>query len=115
MFAGHFVIQSFEMLGHLFLSSLWILVVSNVVGRRMNTGVEKIDPDACLSPPELIRGQKADGRIFFFQIFIDDGRLVNHAVTIDQHRNLGIRIQFEKILRFVFEIHFNELVGELLF
>ena len=115
MFAGHFVIQSFEMLGHLFLSSLRILVVSNVVGRRMNTGVEKIDPDARLSPPELIRGQKADGRIFFFQIFVHDGRLVDDAVTVNQHRDLGIRIQFEKVFRFVFEIHFDELVGELFF
>jgi hypothetical protein len=63
----------------------------------------------------LIRRQKTNGGIFFFQIFINDSRLVDHAVAVNQHRDLRVGIQFEKVFRFVFKIHFNELVGEFFF
>ena len=52
-------------------------------------------------------------RIFFFQVFVDDGGLVNDRLSIDENRNLCVGIEPEKVWRLVFEIDLNELVRKI--
>jgi hypothetical protein len=81
----------------------------------MYAGVEEIDPDAHLGALEIILWQQPHLRIFFLQVFVDDRGLVNHAVAVHQHRHFSIGIQFEQILRFFFQIDFDQLIGNFLF
>jgi hypothetical protein len=50
-------------------------------------------------------------RIFLFEVFVDDRGFVNDGVSIYQHGNFAVGVSFKQLLRFVFEIAFDEFVG----
>ena len=63
----------------------------------------------------MIVGHEAGRGILLVEIFVDNGRFVNDSLAVNQGRNFAVRIDLQKVLRFVFEIHFDELVWNLFF
>ena len=53
--------------------------------------------------------------ILLVEIFVDDGRLIDYSIAVNQGRNFSVRIDLQKIFRFVLEIHFDEFVGNIFF
>jgi hypothetical protein len=53
--------------------------------------------------------------VFFFQILVDDGGLVNNFPVVYQHRDFAIGIEFQQFFRLVFQIAFNEIIRDTLF
>lgn len=90
-----------------------VFAAADLMRGAVNARVAEVDPDPRPGTQIKIFGQQRNLRIFFFQIFVDDGGFVNDRLSIDENRNLCVRIEPEKIWRFVFEINFDELVGEI--
>ena len=61
---------------------------------------------------QRVAWQERNLRIFFFQIFVDDRRFVDDAVTVDQHRHFSVWVQSQEVFRFVAKIALDEFVGE---
>ena len=99
------------MFSHLYFGFLGLLVMGNIMCRRMDPAVEEIDPDPNLCPLKVVRRHEANSRILFVEVFVDNCRLIDHAAVIDQHRHFGVRVELKEILGFVFEVHFDEFVG----
>ena len=78
----------------------------------MDSAIEKVDPDPYFCPLPMIGGQQPRRRIFLVQIFIDNRRLVDHCVAIDDDRHLGVGIKVKKVLGFVLEIDLDKLIGD---
>jgi hypothetical protein len=92
--------------------SFWLFAAVDLMRGWMNTRVAKVDPDAGLGTQVGIFGQQRNFRKFFLQVFVDDRGLVDDPIGIDQNRNLGVRVEPEKVLRLVLEIDLNEIVRE---
>jgi hypothetical protein len=99
-----------------FLACFVRLAIVREVGRRgMNPGVKKIDPDARFRALEKLGRQQTDFGKFLVEIFVDDRRFVDYAVAVNQHRHFAVRVSLHQITRFIFEVDFDELVGNFLF
>ena len=75
--------------------------------------VAVIDPYPCARAPQGILRHKRYLRIFLFEVFVDDRGFVDDGVAIHQHGNLAVGISFKQLFRLVFEIAFDEVVGDL--
>jgi hypothetical protein len=60
-------------------------------------------------------GEERNLRKFFLQVFIDDRRLIDHAVTVNEHGDFGVRVEFEQVFGLVLEVDFQEFVRDFLF
>jgi hypothetical protein len=56
-----------------------------------------IDENAYSSPLGKISGHQRSIGIFLFEILVDNTRLVNHGLPVEDDRHLSIRIQPKKI------------------
>jgi hypothetical protein len=54
-------------------------------------------------------------RIFLFQVFVDDRGFVDDGVAIYQHGNFAVGVSFKQLFGLVFEIAFDEFIGNLFF
>ena len=89
--------------------------VGDISRGGLQTGVAEVDPDARPCAQERIGRHEPHLGILFFQVFVDDRRLVNHALAVNQHGNLAVRIEFEEIFGLVGKVAFDQLIGELFF
>ena len=113
--AGHFFVQCLKVLFHLFFSFVRFSVVRDIGSRWMNSAVHEVDPDARFGAQQGIARHQTNVREFFFQVLIDDGRLINDTRIIDQHRHFAVRISREQILGLFLKIDLNQIVRQLLF
>ena len=111
----HFVIQSrqilFQLLGRLFDFKIMGDFTAGVLQPR----VAVIDPYPYPRAPERVLRHKRYFRKFLFQVFVDDRGFVDDGVAIYQHGNFAVGVSFKQLFRLVFEIAFDELVGDLFF
>ena len=71
------------MLRHALLSLLGLSVVRDVGSCGVESGAAVIDPDARLGAQQEVGRHEADFGKFFFEIFVDDRRLVNNPLAVD--------------------------------
>ena len=115
IFAGHLLVQGLEMLLHLVLGFVQVSIVLQIAGRGMDACVHEIDPDTRLGAQERIARHQPNLRKLFFQIFVENGRFVNHAVAVDQHGHFAVGILPDEIFRLVLKIDFDQFASELFF
>lgn len=110
VFISHFAIQVGQILLQFLLRFVGIAVVGDVGSGGVKPGTEIIDPDACFGALQQVGRHEPDLRKFFVKVFVDDGRLINDPVAVDQDRHLAVRIFPGQIVGLIFEIHFDQLV-----
>ena len=101
--------------GHARAGFFRIAIFLQVAARRMDSGIEEVDPDSHLGAVELIARHERDVVELFVEIFVDHGRLVDDAVAVDQHRHFAVGVLLDQILGFVLEIDFDRFIGNFLF
>ena len=80
----------------------------------MDSRVEEIHPDSHLRTFRGVRRQQSGSGVSLFEIFIDDGRFVNHAITFEEHWNFSVRIEVEQVFGLVLQVDLGELIGDVL-
>jgi hypothetical protein len=75
--------------------------------------VAVIDPYPCPRAPQRVLRHERYFRIFLFKVFVNDRGFVDDGVAIYQHGNFAVGVSFKQLFRLVFEIAFDELVGDL--
>ena len=71
------------MLLHSLLSCLGLSVVRDVGSCGVESSAEVIDPDARLGAQQEVGRHEPNFGKFFFEIFVDDRRLVNNPLAVD--------------------------------
>jgi hypothetical protein len=111
--ALHLAIQSsqifFQLLGRLF----DFIIMGDFTASVLQPRVAVIDPYPCPRAAQGILRHERYFRIFLFQVFVDDRRFIDDGVAIHQHGNFAVGVSFKQLFRLVFEIAFDELVGDL--
>jgi hypothetical protein len=100
---------------HPFSGFLGVSIMRNVGSGGMQPATEEIDPDARLGAQQEVGRHEPDFGKLLFQVFVDDCRLVNDPVSIDQDGHFAVGILLDQVFGFVFEIDFNGFVREFLF
>ena len=112
--AGHFFVQSLEMLFHPFIGLVRFSVMRKIGSSWMDPAIHEVDPDARFRPKQGVAGHQANLWKSFLEVFVDDRRLINYSAVVHQHRHFAIRISRQQILGFVLEINLDQLVGKFL-
>ena len=86
-----------------------------VTSRALQARVRVIDPDSRSRALHRIFGHERHLRIFFFEILVDDRRLIDYRSAVYQHRDFAIGVEFQQLFRFVFEIALDEVMRNPLF
>ena len=103
------------MLLHLFFGLFDLVVVGDVTRGLLQARVGEVDPDARPRPlVGIFRHERYLG-IFFFEIFIDDRRLVDHRVAIFQDGDFAVGIALEQLFRLILQVAFDALIGNVFF
>jgi hypothetical protein len=109
--APHFFIQGAQVFFELLPRLVDFIVMGYVTACALEPGVAVVDPNSYPRTLKRVLGKKRYFGIFLFQVFIDDRGFVDNGVAVHQHRNFAVRVKFEKLLGFVAEIAFDEVVG----
>jgi hypothetical protein len=89
--------------------------MGDVTAGALQARVRVIDPDSRSRALHRIFRHERHLRIFFFQILVDDRRLIDYRSAVHQHWDFAIGVEFQQFLRFVFEIALDEVVRNPLF
>jgi hypothetical protein len=103
------------MLFHTFVRFFRLFVMGDIGSGRVNSAVQEVNPNSCFRFLQRVFGQQRILWKFFFQIFINDCRLINDAIIVDENRDLGVRVEFEQFSGLIFKIDFQEFVRDFLF
>ena len=111
--AFHLAIQSSQIFSQLLGRLFHLKIMGYFTAGVLQSRVAVIDPYPYPRAPERVLRHERYFRIFLFEVFVDDRGFVDDGVAIYQHGNFAVRVPFKQLFRLVFEIAFDELVGDL--
>jgi hypothetical protein len=88
----HLSIQVLQILPKLRPRLFDLIAVGNTACGLLHASVTVVNPNSYARARERILWHQRHVRVFFVQVLIDDGGLVNNRIAVNQHRNFAIRI-----------------------
>ena len=89
--------------------------MGDVTAGALQARVRVIDPDSRTRALRRIFGHEPHLWILFLEILVDDRRLIDYRSAVHQDRDFAIGVEFQQLLRFIFEIALDKVMRNPLF